>query len=522
MLREGEPFQAEIAYSGQPVAVGSKYLPFVSHLGLFYEPEQDNAYVASTPDGACYWFPANDHPLYKATFRVELTIPQGLTGVSNGRLVDQQSDIRSVFTDTLGSRFVWEENKPEATYLVTAATGNYLPVEGVSAQGVPLRSYIFSESQPEFSKYAETIGTMLDWMSARFGPYPFKAFGYITVSGLRASLETQTMVLLDQTSIAETTMAHELSHMWFGDWVSLDSWGEIWRNEGFATYVVLLWQTRDNPQALDEIISSYEQNSKRMSVNYSLNDPPPASMFDSTIYTKGAVVVHKLRQKMGDVAFFKGCRPIFKSMAVKPPPRQNFRQLWRRQRVFRCRISSPLPRLLMEIHLTNLLIQFETGFFYLLTTACYEHQPHLNTSQRRQGLVDLLFEEFISQGIEILGWVVLTNNYHLLVHVTEFVALGGIFKRIHGRTSRNWNAEEGLRGRQIWYHYRDKAIRFERHYYATLNYIHYNPVKHGLVESAYDWQWSRLKLYYDCERREWLRELWKQYPIEDYGKDWDR
>jgi putative transposase len=160
--------------------------------------------------------------------------------------------------------------------------------------------------------------------------------------------------------------------------------------------------------------------------------------------------------------------------------------------------------------------------FYLLTAACFEHQAWINTPQRRQCLLDFLFEEFISQGMEIMGWVVLTNHYHLLVHVTSFGAIGRIFKRVHGRTAHDWNVEDGVRGRRVWYHYSDRAIRSERHYYATLNYFHYNPVKHGLVESAYDWPWSSLKWYYDCEGREWLRDLWKQYPIQDYGKDWDR
>jgi len=323
-LQSGQAFQAEIVYSGQPIAEASKYLPFVSHLGLFYEPDQENAYVASEPDGARYWFPANDHPRDKATFRVELTVPQGLSGVSNGLLVDQQNDIGGVFTDTLASRFVWEENQPEATYLVTVAAGNYQTVEGTSAQGVPLRSFVFSQSQPDFNQYTDAIGDMLDWMSARFGPYPFEAFGYVTVSGLDASLETQTMVLLDQTSINEATMAHELSHMWFGDWVSLDSWGEIWRNEGCATYVSLMWQTRDNPQVLDETIGVYEQNLQRLAGNYPLNDPPPAEMFDSTTYIKGAVLVHKLRQKMGDDAFFKGLQTYFQQYGGRTASQAEF------------------------------------------------------------------------------------------------------------------------------------------------------------------------------------------------------
>jgi putative transposase len=94
----------------------------------------------------------------------------------------------------------------------------------------------------------------------------------------------------------------------------------------------------------------------------------------------------------------------------------------------------------------------------------------------------------------------------LLVHVTQFQALGEIFRRVHGRTSRDWNQEERTQGRKVWYRYNDRAIRSEGHYYTTLNYIHYNPVKHGLVASPYDWTWSSVHWYRETKGREWLRD----------------
>jgi putative transposase len=159
--------------------------------------------------------------------------------------------------------------------------------------------------------------------------------------------------------------------------------------------------------------------------------------------------------------------------------------------------------------------------YYLLTAACYEHHHHLHTAQRRQHILDHLFEQLIKHGMAIHAWVILTNHYHLLVHVTQFKALGQIFSQVHGRSSFQWNQQENTRGRKIWYRYSDRVIRSERHYYTTLNYIHYNPVKHGLVTSPYDWQWSSVHWYLKANGREWLRDLWQRYPIQDYGKTWD-
>jgi len=158
---------------------------------------------------------------------------------------------------------------------------------------------------------------------------------------------------------------------------------------------------------------------------------------------------------------------------------------------------------------------------YLLTATCYEHQHHLKTPSRRDTLLDSLFAQFIEQGMEIHAWAILTNHYHLLIHVTAFDALRPIFQKVHGRTAFSWNGEENCRGRKIWYRYSDRLIRSERHYCATLNYIHYNPVKHGLATSPYHWRWSSVHWYLEHHGRQWLRDLWRRYPIRDYGKGWD-
>ena len=64
-------------------------------------------------------------------------------------------------------------------------------------------------------------------------------------------------------------------------------------------------------------------------------------------------------------------------------------------------------------------------------------------------------------------------------------------------------------------------MRSKGHYCTTLNYIHYNPVKHGQVASPYDWEWNSVHWYLEHYGREWLRDLWRKYPLRDYGKSWD-
>ena len=141
---------------------------------------------------------------------------------------------------------------------------------------------------------------------------------------------------------------------------------------------------------------------------------------------------------------------------------------------------------------------------------------------RRQELLDKIFEVFVTKGVEILAWVVLPNHYHLLVQLPNFNDLSELIRLVHGSTSRQWNIEDSATtNRKVWYSYSDRAIRSERHYYTTLNYIHYNPVKHLWVNSPYDYVLSSVHWYLQDRGQEWLRHLWTQYPVRDFGCGWD-
>ncbi|NLF11028.1 MAG: transposase [Anaerolineaceae bacterium] len=159
--------------------------------------------------------------------------------------------------------------------------------------------------------------------------------------------------------------------------------------------------------------------------------------------------------------------------------------------------------------------------YYLLTCTCFEHQCHISSPERRQRLLDDLFEKFITEGVEIRAWIILPNHYHLLARITDFRALGTTFRLVHGPLAREWNLEDKSPSRKVWYRFADRAIRSPAHYYTTLNYVHYNPVKHRWAESPYDWAESSVHWYLEQEGREWLRDLWTRYPVRDFGRGWD-
>jgi putative transposase len=119
------------------------------------------------------------------------------------------------------------------------------------------------------------------------------------------------------------------------------------------------------------------------------------------------------------------------------------------------------------------------------------------------------------------AWVVLPNHYHVLVCINDMRVLSRGIGQLHGRTSFEMNREDDLRGRRVWYRCQDRCMRSEAHYYTTLNYIHNNPVKHGHVKKWTDWPFSSVHWYLQAKGRAWLEDVWRSYPVLNYGDTWD-
>lgn len=311
-LRKGAHFSLTVAYRGDILREQSEYVPFIPYLGVFYPSREDTIFVVSEPDGTRYWYPVNDHPRDKATYRFEVIVPAGLEAIANGRLVRARHGIPHAFPDSRdGSLFVWQHNHPLASAFVTIIVGQYETIENKSGR-VPIRHYVFPERREEWEAATQNVDEMMVWMTELFGPYPFEVFGYATVADLGTALETQTVVIIDEGIHDENTLLHELVHMWFGNSVSVDSWGEIWRSEGFATYIPLMWETRGDPAALERKMAELQRIVEERNSPYPLNKPPRAAMFAEDSYQKGALLVHDLRKTMGDRAFFAGLHRYFR------------------------------------------------------------------------------------------------------------------------------------------------------------------------------------------------------------------
>ncbi len=164
---------------------------------------------------------------------------------------------------------------------------------------------------------------------------------------------------------------------------------------------------------------------------------------------------------------------------------------------------------------------FQQPGYYFLTAANYEHAPVMDMLERRDIFEKQLLETFLNAQGEIAGWVVLSNHYHALVGVPSFSVIPKLMKQLPGKSSLDWNRMDGCPGRKVWYKYSDRVIRNEAHYQQALNYIHYNPVKHGYVNHAYEWKWSSLGIYYPNLGMQADGEQSGDMILNNFGEGWD-
>lgn len=159
--------------------------------------------------------------------------------------------------------------------------------------------------------------------------------------------------------------------------------------------------------------------------------------------------------------------------------------------------------------------------FVVVTGTCFEHCKILNTADRLRWFEDELLNCIRDTQSACAAWCVLPNHYHTLVKIVDIKGFARSIGRLHGSTSFRVNSEDDARERQVWCRFQDRCMRSERHYYTTLNYIHNNPVKHGYVAKWQDWPFSSVHWYLERKSRDWLLDLWLEYPVLNYGDKWD-
>ncbi len=292
-IASGRSFTVTIDYAGTPSVVRD---PDGSIEG--WVPTDDGAFVVGEPQGSPGWYPVNDTPKDKATYRFRVTVPAGLTAMANGVL-------ESNTTSDGKTTWVWNKPEPMAPYLATSTIGMFdLTISTIGN----IESYLAIDPQLATGNVFRLMPEIVRFYESIYGPYPFSAVGGIADSAKNVgySLETQTKPVYDRMP-DELTVAHELSHMWYGDAVTLTGWNEIWLHEGFATWSEWIWSEHTGNKTAQKYFDNLYNTPPQDTLFWT---PPPgnpgsaAFVFNGTIYYRGAMTLQALRVKIGEFAFF--------------------------------------------------------------------------------------------------------------------------------------------------------------------------------------------------------------------------
>ncbi|WP_017537986.1 M1 family metallopeptidase [Nocardiopsis halophila] len=301
-VAEDRQMTVVVKYSDHPSTVGWGDVPSAWHR------TDDGAIALGEPEASWWWFPANDHPRDKATFDVRIQVPEGYKAISNGELTGRQTrhgkDI-----------FLWRQDRPSTTYLATLAVGDYEVHEDTTASGLPVYN-AYSPGLDELAGPArasiERGAEILEFQEESFGPYPYNALGGVVAgpdADLGFALETQTRPVYSHAFFGRGSntyvVAHELAHQWWGDHVSVDTWQDIWLNEGFASYAEWMWSEYEGEGTAQELAEftydAYPADSAFWTVPP--GDPGADDVFHASVYDRGALAVHALRVAVGEEDF---------------------------------------------------------------------------------------------------------------------------------------------------------------------------------------------------------------------------
>lgn len=296
-LPPGSAMTIAIRYGGTPRPIQSIW----GTVG--FEELSNGVLVAGQPNGSPSWFPCDDHPSAKASYRITVSTEGPYRVVAPGELVSRR--VRAAQTE-----WTFEQPEPMSTYLNTLQIGMYSH-HRLPRTPVPMHAFLPDRLKAGFDQDFARQPQMMELFVKLFGPYPFQA-GYtvvVTDDDLDIPLEAQGISIFganhcDGGRGSERLVAHELAHQWFGNSVTARRWRDIWLHEGFACYAEWLWSENSGGPSAAELARQHHRRLIAAPQDLLLADPGPADMFDDRVYKRGALTLHALRGVIGDANFF--------------------------------------------------------------------------------------------------------------------------------------------------------------------------------------------------------------------------
>jgi len=309
-LNSADTVSITVAYHGQPKQDASAWGGF--YFSGNYAFNMGVGFAADPHNLGKIWFPCIDEFTDQALYDFYITTASTYKAFCNGILVSQITNLNGTIT------WHWQLNQPIATYLASIAVAPFYTLQRTS-NGVPVEWACLPADTNNTLSTFQNLDTILSSFITAYGSYPFDKVGYVSIPFNSGAMEHATSIHIGKTFINgslsyETLWAHELSHMWWGDKVTCETAGDMWLNEGFASFnEAFVTQKLYGANAYKNWIRSNHrlvlQTAHIDDGSYlSFLNVPTAYTYGTTVYKKGADIVHTLRNYMGDSLFFAGCR----------------------------------------------------------------------------------------------------------------------------------------------------------------------------------------------------------------------
>ena len=313
--KKGDKFEVEIKYQGKT----SKGLYFILP-DKDYPHQATEIWTQGESEDTRNYIPTYDYPNDRLTTETILTVPASWITVANGKLVGVKDAGNGMKT------WDWQESLPSSTYLITVVAGEFDEVKDLW-RGKPVTYYAPKGRGDRLKINYQRTPQMMELFSKKLGvDYPWEKYAQSMVDDFVAggmensSATTNTSSSLvhpqlvpEYTTGEDGLISHELAHQWFGDLVTCKDWGNIWLNEGFATFMEFVWMEGYYPKEESEFerwsgVREWFEQADLWTKPLVRHDFDDSSEFDGNAYGKAGLVLYMLRHQLGEEAFYRGLK----------------------------------------------------------------------------------------------------------------------------------------------------------------------------------------------------------------------
>ncbi len=304
VVRDTTISQVEITYHGKPAD---------GLIGKNNKFGRRTFFVDNWPNRAHFWFPCIDHPRDKASVSMRITAPERFKIVANGPLTTKQNNRDG------NSTWFFSSKQTMPVYCMVFGAAEFSTMQQTAAGQLLLSYWFFPKDSAAVRNFRNTP-QMLAYYSNRFGVFPFEKLALVQANTRFGGMENAGAIFFNEKNFGgrlsfEVTVAHEIVHQWFGNWITPAAWNHLWLSEGFASYFGIQFFEKYDKSRFWKLLENSRDRYLRQQKwhEQALTQTEPANLFDmlnANNYTKGLWVVHMLRNELGDSFFWQSMQAV--------------------------------------------------------------------------------------------------------------------------------------------------------------------------------------------------------------------